>query len=627
MRDRQRHADLLKRRARVAVEGGRTEKAGALLTELCQREPRDAEAWFLLGAVHGEAGRLPEAVECAQRAVALRPDWPEAHYNLGQAYMHQRHYEDAAECYREALRLRPDYAEAGNHLGYALLQYDRPAEAADGLQRVLDRHPDFAEAHSNLGAALLDLGNYDEAISRFRVALRIRPDCPGARNHLAHALILQGYPEKALEVCNETLRNDPADPETCCITKAGALDRLRRYREACELLRPLRESQVPRAGAAVNFARFAHHVDRVDEAADWLEGLLQSAALAPQARGSLHFALGRLYDRRREFDRAFLHYRSGNECKRASQAPVEPDRWRREVDAIIAAFGADALARRPRTTEYPQIPVFIVGMPRSGTSLVEQILASHPAVFGAGERREIGDLTKRLPRSVRPERPYPECIAHLDAERLQEFARDHLARLRRLAPDAQRITDKMPGNFFHLGLIRLLFPGARIIHCVRDPRDTCLSCYFQQFVGVHAYAYDLEHLGIYYSQYHRLMAHWRRVLDPPMLELRYEALVERPEEWSRALVDFCGLPWDERCLRFYESKRVVATSSYDQVRHPIYRGSLGRWRHYERHLAPLLHALGPQESEAAPADPRRREPGAPAPASRAPRGGKADEAP
>ena len=622
MSDRQRHADQLKRRARLAAQGGRTEKAGALLTELCQREPRDAEAWFLLGAVHGEAGRLPEAAECAQRAVALRPDWPEAHYNLGQAYMHQQRYEDAAECYREALRWRPDYAEAGNHLGYALLQCDRPVEAADELRRVLGRHPDFAEAHSNLGAALLGLGCLDEALDRFQVSLRIRPDCQGARSNLAHALIQQGRPEAALEVCDETLRNDPADPETC-IVKAEALDRLRRYREACELLRPLLESQTPHPDAAVTFARFAHHVDRVEEAVDRLEGFLRSTPLAPRNRGPLHFALGRLYDRRHEFDRAFPHFRSANERKQASQTPVDPDQWRREVDAIIAAFGADALARRPRTAEYSQVPVFIVGMPRSGTSLAEQILASHPAVFGAGERREIGDLAKRLPRNIRPERPYPECIAYLGAEALQGFARDHLACLRRLAPDAQRITDKMPHNFLRVGLIRLLFPGARIIHCVRDPRDTCLSCYFQQFNGAHTYAYDLEHLGIYYAQYRRLMAHWRRVLDPPMFELHYEALVEHPEEWSRALVDFCGLPWDERCLRFYESKRAVTTISYDQVRHPIYRGSLGRWRHYERHLAPLLHALGPQAPEA-PADPRR-DPGSPPPDSCAPRG--AEEAP
>lgn len=626
MGDRQRHADQLKRRARLAAQGGRIEKAGALLTELCQREPRDAEAWFLLGAVHGEAGRLPEAVECAQRAVALHPDWPEAHYNLGQAYMHQQRYENAAGSYREALRLRPDYAEAGNHLGYALLQCDRPTEAAEELQRVLDRHPDFAEAHSNLGAAMLAIGRPDEAIDRFRVALRIQPDCPGTCSSLARALILQGRPEAALEVCNETLRNDPADPEAS-IVKAEVLNRLRRYREACELLQPLLESRIPRPNAALTFAQFAHHVDRVEEAADRLEGLLRSAAPTPRDRGALHFTLGRLYDRRHEFDRAFPHFRSGNECKRASQAPVEPDQWRRKVDAIIAAFGADTLARRPRTAEGSPIPVFIVGMPRSGTSLAEQILASHPAVFGAGERREIGDLAERLPRNVRPERPYPECIAYLDAERLGELARDHLACLCRLAPDAQRITDKMPFNFFHLGLIRFLFPDARIIHCVRDPRDTCLSCYFQAFNGLHTYAYDLEHLGIYYAQYHRLMAHWRRVLDPPMLELRYEALVERPEEWSRALVDFCGLPWDERCLRFYESKRAVATSSYDQVRHPIYRGSLGRWRHYERHLAPLLRALGPQILEAAPAGARWEDPGTPSPTSGAPRGAEADEAP
>ncbi len=592
MGGRKRQVDLLKRRARVAIQSGRVEQASASLTDACRREPCDAEAWFLLGAVHGQAGKIPEAIDCARHAIALRPDYPDAYYNLGQAYTHQGKYEDAITSYRQAIRYRPDFAEAGNHLAYALLQSGQPAEALSWLQRVLQERPDYAQAHNNLGIARLDIGREHAAADSFRMALRLQPDFLSAHRNLARTLTHQGHPEGALELCDKILRSDPGDLETRAI-KAEAFDRLGCYSEAYELFRPLLESRAQHSGAAMAFARFAHHVDRLDEATNWLETILAAETPGRQELAQVHFALGRLHDRRQAFDQAFFHFQRGNEIKRASLPPCAPGQWRREIDAIISAFDANSLAQLPHATNRSAVPVFIVGMPRSGTSLVEQILASHPAVYGGGERTEIADLVDRLPRYVRPERPYPECIAHLGAEHLQELARDELARLLRLAPNAQRITDKMPNNFLCLGLIQLLFPGARIIHCVRDPRDTCLSCYFQLFSGRHPYAYDLEQLGVYYLEYRRLMTHWHRVLDLPILELRYEDLVEHPEYTSRSLIEFCDLPWKECCLRFHESKRVVSTISYDQVRHPIYRGSLERWRNYEEYLSPLFRALDP----------------------------------
>jgi hypothetical protein len=236
--------------------------------------------------------------------------------------------------------------------------------------------------------------------------------------------------------------------------------------------------------------------------------------------------------------------------------------------------------------------VFIVGMPRSGTTLVEQILASHPAVFGAGELDDIRQISAALPSLLGSANPYPECLAQAGQSSLTKIADRYLVHLRGLSSDARRITDKMPTNFLHLGLIELLFPQARVIHVIRHPLDTCVSCYFEEFTTTNSYAYDLEQMGIYYKQYERIMRHWKDVLKIRMLDVRYEELVDNQENICRQMIEFCDLEWDDRVLRFYETKRDVATPSFDQVRQPLYRKSIGRWKNYERHLGPLMRVLG-----------------------------------
>jgi hypothetical protein len=234
-------------------------------------------------------------------------------------------------------------------------------------------------------------------------------------------------------------------------------------------------------------------------------------------------------------------------------------------------------------------------MPRSGTTLVEQILASHPEGAGAGELPDVIGMATGLPRVLGVPEAYPECVADLDRAALDRLAEGYLKRVQGRFPDARRVVDKMPQNFLHLGLIALLFPKARVVHCVRDPLDTCLSCYTTAFAVPHDYARDLGHLGRYYRAYARLMQHWRRVfeaLDRPLLELPYEDVVADLEGRTRTLLAFVGLPWDERCLRFHETRRDVGTASYDQVRRPIYNTSIGRWKRFERHLGPLKAALG-----------------------------------
>lgn len=230
-------------------------------------------------------------------------------------------------------------------------------------------------------------------------------------------------------------------------------------------------------------------------------------------------------------------------------------------------------------------------MPRSGTTLVEQILASHPEVFGAGELTDMQDLLRQLTETSATSLPYPECLTLIDGTVVARLADDYLARLRELSPDAPRVTDKLPSNFWHLGIIAVLFPHARIIHCMRDPMDVCLSCYFQDFDGYQPFAYDLTDLGQYYTQYERVMAHWREVLPVPILDVRYEELIADTEYVARGMIAYCDLNWDEACLAFHETDRPVLTSSQWQVRLPAYTSSIGRWKHYDLHLGPLKRAV------------------------------------
>jgi hypothetical protein len=261
------------------------------------------------------------------------------------------------------------------------------------------------------------------------------------------------------------------------------------------------------------------------------------------------------------------------------------------VDRLIATFTPAYFEQVRGFGLDTDVPIFVVGMMRSGTTLVEQILASHPLVYGAGERIELGLLASGLPRRLGVADEYPECVRHLDRATVQAVATTVLQGLQERSDGARHVVDKMPLNFLGLGLIATLFPKARIIHCQRDPVDTCLSCYLRNFAASFTFTYDLQHLGLYYRQYERLMAHWRAVLPLPIFELRYEELTAEPETHTRQLLAFCGLPWDERCLRFHETERPVRTASMLQVRQPMYRSAVGRWQRYEKHLSPLLAAL------------------------------------
>jgi tetratricopeptide (TPR) repeat protein len=590
------------REAQQQHQAGHLAEAEALYRSVLAEAPRHAHALHLLGVLIHQLGRHEEARTLIEQALAVQGPHPVFHSNLAAVCLALGRLEEAEAHCRSALRLKPDLADAQrnlqavrrrkgqaqgaepvdelqqlteaveryphspqlqHHLAVELLARRQVEAAIEHLRQAIQLKPDYANALSNLGAALGALNRLDESVECFRAALRLQPTDTHARASLAATLSFQGRTAEALDELRETLRIDPNH-----VRALGVLSTL---------------------AAAGNYRFTPQEVERISALAD-------RADLPLADRSHYHFALAQWLDQAGDYDGAFAHARRANEVRqelnRAGGEQFDPAVHRQYVDALIATFAPEYFDRVRGLGVGSELPVFIVGMMRSGTTLAEQILASHPLVFGAGELAELGQLAGGLPRRLGTELPYPQCVAAIDAATAQSVAADYLRVLQERGGSAQRVVDKMPLNFLGLGLIATLFPRARIIHCRRDPVDTCLSCYFRDFTTSFTFKYDLHHLGIYYREYARLMAHWRRVLPAPMFELQYEELTAEPEAVSRLLIEYCGLAWDERCLRFNETERPVRTASTAQVRQPMYRSAVGRWRRYEKHLGPLLAALG-----------------------------------
>ena len=335
-----------------------------------------------------------------------------------------------------------------------------------------------------------------------------------------------------------------------------------------------------------------------------MEALAANAERLPPGRKHfIHFGLAKALEDIGQYDRAFAHWLQGNKLKR--QEFGQEGQEEQMVRLLVELFTPDLCRQFATAGDPSRVPIFIVGMPRSGTSLIEQILASHPLVEGGGELSTLGSVVGAVRDASRRPIPYPLFLAHPRAAGLKRLGEQYLAKLPPLPEGKTRMTDKMPGNFQYAGLIRLILPNAKIIHAVRDPVDTCLSCFTRLFSTGQAFSYDLAELGRYYRLYRRLADHWQAVLPPgSMLDVRYEEVVDNLEQQARRLLDYCGLPWDPACLAFHKNERLVSTASDVQVRRPIYRSSVVRWRRYEKHLGPLLAELGDLAGQnAAPLNP------------------------
>lgn len=570
------------------LEAGCAEEAVTELSRAVGLSPNDPEAHNNLANALADVERVDAAVTHYRTALALRPGYAEAHLNLGLAFVQIGRDEEAEPCFCDASAADPELAEARRQLALLLLRAGRADESLKLFRELIEAQPASAAAAHDLGNALQSLERYQDAVAWYRKVIQLSPDHADAHNNLGHCLAKLGRFEEALSDYHSAVRLRPDFAEAhfnigLCLQSVGRFD------EAVEAHQRALAHRPDLTEAHYNLSMIKRDKVDDDEIAR-LEVLLAKPDLAEEGRVNISFALAKIHEDRGNVDTAFAYYRGGNDLK-ARTLTFDAERHVDYVDRVIATFDQDFFAARRDFGVCSDLPVFIVGMPRSGTTLVEQILSSHPAVHGAGELDDVRHLVNVLSKRLETDTPYPECAAEVDRSTSEALAQEHLDSLQRRFPALPRITDKMTGNYLRLGLIALLLPKAAIIHCRRDPLDTCLSCYFQNFANGLNFTYDLGHLGLVYRQYDRLMAHWSRALPVPILELRYEDLIADPEATSKRIVDFCNLPWNERCLNFHDTTRQVRTASFWQVRQPVYATSIGRWCPFAHHLGPLFEML------------------------------------
>lgn len=513
-----------------------------------------ASAHSALGLIDYELGAYGEAVESFRRFLGLRPDHPAGLHYLGITYNAMGRYAEATTYFQRLVALQPRNAQAHNALGAVLHAQQRLDEALVCYETASELQPGIAESHSNVARLHADRGDFPAAKSSFKLALE---GDPRHQPSLAGLAIL--------------------------LEKSGAVT------EGLKLLEPMISSGQGSDEMAIAYARLLRRQDKQSEAIAVLAAIDSRHAMLSD-RIDKHALLGDLYDEGGDYSKAFDHYHRCNELKPQT---FEQDRFRATVDEQIGFFSRDRMARLGRAKPKRCRPVFIVGMPRSGTSLVEQILGSHSMIHAGGERTQIYDFADHAGAILESRTDYPGCLEEAGPDGLGRLTNNYMADLADIVLDVGLFTDKLPGNFLHLGLIELLFPNAVVLHCRREPLDTAVSCYFQNFLRLElSFTNNLLHIGEYYTEYERMMAHWKSALSIPLMDLRYEDLVAEPESTMRRLTEFLGISWEPACLRFYEQERLVNTASYDQVRKPIYAHSVGRSAHYGQFLAPLKKALG-----------------------------------
>ncbi|MGA8146136.1 MAG: tetratricopeptide repeat protein [Gallionellaceae bacterium] len=541
--------EVLNNMASALHKQGNLDEAISCLRTILSLRPDSTETHNNLGILLSRQGRLDDAVASFQRALSLKPDYAEAHNNLGITYREQGRLGEAIASYRRALAIRPDYVDALNNLGIQLQAQGDFAGAIESYRRVLAIKPGNRDVLFNLGYSLRNLGKLDDAVMALKQALSINPDFADAHVNLAAVYIDQGRFDDAQTSLSRALEIEPENH--------GALVMLTTSRK----------------------------MTRDDSA--WLETVVRLSAdetLPLRKKYDLQFALGKYYDDIKQYDPAFAAYERANSLQRQLEGGFDRGKFTRLVDMLISTCNSEFIRLRQEGSSSSELPVLVVGMPRSGTSLIEQIIASHPQAFGAGELTFWLKWFEANQAALLSENLAGSLIANTASEYVQY--------LRRYSADALRIVDKMPSSFALLGLIHLIFPRAKIIHVRRNPVDTCLSVYFQNLSSSHSYGTDLDDLAYYYRQYDRMMQHWRRVLPADrFLELSYEALIDNQAEWSKRIIEFIGLEWSESCLDFHSTQRRVGTASNWQVRQKIYHSSRERWHNYEKHIGPLLELL------------------------------------
>ncbi|MCX2980600.1 sulfotransferase family protein [Halieaceae bacterium IMCC14734] len=539
--------------ARQCESEQRLADAEDLYRQVIEQDPWFHPAYHALGLVAYRVDKLAVAAELISSAIALNASRVLYNRDYGEICRRLGRFDQALESARLAVGLDDEQAESHYNLGLALSAHEANESAVTSYQRAVELDPLHSKAWNNLGSALEQCAAPLAAIDAYRQALGINPDHVEARSNLGSLLAREGDIDAARSELGRALDLQPES-----LAAHFAISSLKRYQADDPHLRSLEQ--------------LAQHPER----------------LPLKERTQLYFALGKARADCEDYERAFTAFEQGNRLQKG-QLKSSRSRLQAQCNAIIELFDADYLEQmHAELSPLDSTPVFVVGMPRSGTSLVEQILSSHSDVHGAGELKNLnGVVNEQL--QLAPAELFTRGLESMPASGYAEMGTAYLESIRGLAPQAARVVDKMPANFYYLGLISRALPGAKIIHIARDPMDIGLSCYSRLFNDTMEFSYDLQDIGNYYLGYHRLMQHWAKVLPSgSLLTLRYEDLVADLEGYSRSMIEHIGMAWQPQCLRFYENQRPVRTASLAQVRKPVYGSSVGAWKNYSAQLQPLL---------------------------------------
>jgi tetratricopeptide (TPR) repeat protein len=573
--------------ARTYRRAGELAPARAQLRRVLEADPHHHRAWLAYGDVLVEMKKYPDALVAFERARLTDPQ--RARIEKATAALVADERRGPEDLFREILREEPDHVAALCGLAALALSADRPTEAERLLRHALRQSVYIPLAYRGLGPALVRLGRLKEAEAAVRYLEKIEPDSPQTWVAIASVCTIMLRQEEALEAYERAARLKP--DEAGLRISAGHLQKtLGRRRESEASYKAALELDPGRAEAWWSLADLKNYVFSDTEIAA-MQRLLSSDRRERSNEAQLQFALGKAQEQREEYGQAFTHYAAGNRLRRLDE-PFDIEVFERRCARIRGFFDAGFFAARRGSGTPSPAPIFIVGLPRSGSTLLEQILASHSQVEGTMELPNILNMVAQFDDQAATRDGYPETVGRAPISQLAVLGDRYLEETAPLRSGRAHFTDKLPNNFSHIGLIHAILPRATLIDARRHPMDACFSTFKQNFAEGQTFSYDLTDLGRYYRCYLSLMDHWDAVLPGRVLRVQYEELIRAPEANIRRLLTHCGLTFEPACLNFHATRRAVRTASAEQVRQPLYSSGVGYWRHFERELEPLRRALG-----------------------------------
>lgn len=558
--------------------------ASKLYTELCS-EYSDAECHYMLGLTYMYSTNYASAEQHLFQALQIDPTFQQAWNQLGITQATQRKFDNAITSFKKSLEIKPRNTKALNNLGNLYREIGHLTEAENCYKQSLKLDSKNFITINNIANIFLTRCEYDRAEKYYLKAIKLNKDYFDAFYNLGATYQSKGDNKLAIKYYKRAQKIRPNDFQAQ-VAIANSYEKQGKHDIALELIDPLLSKNILTPDIADIYSKICIKNKEYDKGINLVTKCL-TIPVNPIHEQALHFSLGDLYDKNKLYDEAYKQYLQANTMR-----PYQYNKQHYEAafTNIINIFKGES-QKRNISLNQSNTPVFIVGMPRSGTTLIEQILSSHSEVCGAGELPYLGEIAEQAisdNKSIR----YPECINHLSAGNLTQLSDDYLAKLNSHGDGRKHISDKMPHNFMYVGLIRKLFPNCKIIHCLRNPLDVCLSIYFHNFNQNHPYTDKLSHLGHYYNQYRKLMAFWKCQYDDLIIDISYEELLTDAEHNVRKILDHVGLEWQDNCLKYYENKRTVSTPSYAQVKQPLYTASMERWRNYTSHIDELKAAVG-----------------------------------